>query len=58
MIDPFVIGAFVPIMAYNDIISARAQPAVEAFTAVVVLTMLAARSFDPRLMWDAARSAP
>ncbi len=57
MIDPFVIGAFVPIMAYNDIISARAQPAVEAFTAVVVLTMLAARSFDPRLMWDAARAA-
>jgi paraquat-inducible protein A len=58
MIDPFVIGAFVPVMAYNDIISARAQPAVEAFTAVVVLTMLAARSFDPRLMWDAARAAP
>lgn len=58
MIDPFVIGAFVPVMAYNDIISARAQPAVEAFTVVVILTMLAARSFDPRLMWDAARAAP
>jgi len=57
MIDPFVIGAFVPIMAYNDIISARAQPAIEAFTVVVVLTMLAARSFDPRLIWDAGRAA-
>ena len=25
-----------------------------AFAAVVILTMLAAYSFDPRLMWDAA----
>jgi paraquat-inducible protein A len=26
------------------------------FMAVVVLTMLAAQSFDPRLIWDAANS--
>ena len=25
-----------------------------AFAGVVILTMLAAESFDPRLMWDAA----
>jgi len=25
-----------------------------AFCAVVILTMLAAETFDPRLMWDAA----
>ncbi|WP_431268065.1 paraquat-inducible protein A [Dankookia sp. P2] len=25
-----------------------------AFAAVVILTMLAAEAFDPRLMWDAA----
>ena len=55
MIDPFVIGAFVPIMQYNDLISARAEPAAAAFTGVVVMTMIAARCFDPRLMWDAAR---
>jgi paraquat-inducible protein A len=28
-----------------------------AFACVVVLTMLAAASFDPRLMWDAAEEA-
>ncbi|MDE2356957.1 MAG: paraquat-inducible protein A, partial [Alphaproteobacteria bacterium] len=54
MIDPFVIGAFVPVMQYNDFIDGRAEPAATAFTAVVVTTMLAARLFDPRRMWDAA----
>ena len=28
-----------------------------AFCAVVILTMLAAEGFDPRLMWDAAEEA-
>jgi paraquat-inducible protein A len=54
MIDPFVIGAFVPVMQYNDVITGRAEPAAVAFSAVVVATMIAARAFDPRLMWDVA----
>ncbi|HEY1926880.1 MAG TPA: paraquat-inducible protein A [Caulobacteraceae bacterium] len=54
MIDPFVIGAFVPVMHYNNFVYARAEPAAAAFSFVVVGTMLAARCFDPRLMWDAA----
>ena len=29
-------------------------PGAVAFAAVVMLTMLAAQTFDPRLMWDAA----
>jgi paraquat-inducible protein A len=28
-----------------------------AFALVVILTMLAAETFDPRLMWDAAEAA-
>jgi len=32
--------------------SVRAGPAALAFGAVVVLTMCAATSFDPRLIWD------
>ena len=56
MIDPFVIGAFVPVMQYNDLITGRAEPAAAAFSGVVVTTMIAARCFDPRLMWDAART--
>ena len=55
MVDPFVIACFVPITQYNAVIFSRAEPAAPAFTAVVVLTILAARAFDPRQMWDAAR---
>jgi paraquat-inducible protein A len=29
-----------------------------AFAAVVIVTMLASRSFDPRIMWDATDGAP
>ncbi len=54
MVDPFVIACFVPVMQYNNFIYGRAEPAAPAFAAVVILTMIAARTFDPRLMWDAA----
>lgn len=55
MVDPFVIACFVPITNFNALIYGRAGPAAPAFAAVVVLTTLAAHSFDPRLMWDAAQ---
>jgi paraquat-inducible protein A len=55
MVDPFVIGAFVPVVTYNAFIYGRAEPAAVPFTAVVVLTMISAKAFDPRLMWDAAK---
>jgi len=54
MVDPFVIACFVPVMQYNALIYGRAEPAAPAFASVVILTMIAARAFDPRLMWDAA----
>ena len=57
MVDPFVIACFVPVMHYNTFIYGRAEPAAPAFAGVVVLTMVAARMFDPRLMWDAAFGA-
>ena len=56
MVDPFVIACFVPVMQYNALIYGRAEAAATPFALVVVLTMLATRFFDPRLMWDAARS--
>ncbi|WP_375380777.1 paraquat-inducible protein A [uncultured Sphingomonas sp.] len=55
MVDPFVIGCFVPVMHYNALIYGRAEPAAMPFTAVVILTIISARTFDPRLMWDAGR---
>ena len=56
MVDPFVIGTFVPVMTYNSFIYGRAEAAALPFTAVVVLTIIGARTFDPRLMWDAAEA--
>ncbi len=54
MIDPFVISIIAPVMTYNQFILARAEPGAPFFTGVVVATMLASRSFDPRRLWDAA----
>lgn len=58
MVDPFVIACFVPVSEYTSLVYGRAQPAAQAFTAVVILTIFAARCFDPRLMWDRARKNP
>jgi paraquat-inducible protein A len=55
MVDPFVVACFVPVTQYNASFTSSAEPAATFFTVVVVLTMLAAHVFDPRLMWDAAK---
>jgi paraquat-inducible protein A len=52
MVDPFTIAAFVPVVRFNALLTARAETAAPFFTAVVILTILAAKVFDPRLMWD------
>jgi paraquat-inducible protein A len=38
---------------FGSVASIEAGPGAIAFGAVVVLTMFAALSFDPRLIWDA-----
>lgn len=57
-VDPFTITVFVPLMTFRGLASSDAAWGSTAFIAVVVLTLLATRSFDPRLMWDAAERAP
>ncbi len=54
MVDPFVIACAVPVLQYNELIDGRAEPGATAFAAVVIVTVIAARCFDPRLMWDVA----
>jgi paraquat-inducible protein A len=46
------------VIQFNAKIYGRAEPAATAFAAVVVLTMVAARLFDPRRLWDVAGGAP
>jgi len=52
--DVFTIAVFVPLLQFGALASAHAATGATAFILVVVLTMLATRAFDPRLMWDAA----
>jgi paraquat-inducible protein A len=58
MIDIFMESILVALVQFGQLASVYPGPGAIAFAAVVILTMLAARSFDPRLMWDnAARRA-
>jgi paraquat-inducible protein A len=52
-IDVFVASVLVALLQFGEIAQARAGAGLTAFAAVVVLTMIATRTFDTRLMWDA-----
>jgi paraquat-inducible protein A len=52
MVDIFVVTILVALVQLGNIANVVAQPGAAFFAAVVVLTLLAARSFDPRLIWD------
>jgi paraquat-inducible protein A len=52
MLDVFVVALMVGLVHFRGLAVIEAGPGAAAFGAVVVLTMLAARSFDPRLIWD------
>jgi len=54
MIDIFMGSILVALLQFGAIVSVVPGPGALAFASVVILTMLAAQSFDPRLMWDAA----
>jgi paraquat-inducible protein A len=52
MLDIYVITILVALVQLKALATIKAGPAAIAFGCVVVLTMLAAISFDPRLIWD------
>jgi paraquat-inducible protein A len=51
MIDVFVVAILVSLIQLGNTLSVYPGPAALAFSAVVILTMLAANSFDTRLIW-------
>jgi len=53
MLDVFVDTFTVALIQLQPLMSVEPGPGVVFFMAVVVLTMLAVESFDPRLIWDA-----
>lgn len=52
--DPFIVGLMAPLLSFPGIAEVHVGKAALPFALVVTLTMLASRSFDARLMWDAA----
>lgn len=52
MVDVFVVAILVALIRAGSLMSITPGPAALAFGCVVVLTMLAAMTFDPRLIWD------
>lgn len=56
MIDVYVAAMLTALVQFGSLMSIRAGSGAIAFGAVVVLTIFAAESFDPRLIWDSAES--
>jgi paraquat-inducible protein A len=55
MVDIYAMTMMVALVRMGALASVNPGPAGLYFAAVVVLTMLAAESFDPRLIWDCAK---
>jgi paraquat-inducible protein A len=53
-IDVFMGSVLAALLQFGVFSTVRAEPGLVAFAAVVVLTMIATETFDPKLMWDAA----
>lgn len=52
MLDVFAMSLLVALVQVQSLATVEVRPAALAFAGVVVLTMLAAQSFDERLLWD------
>jgi paraquat-inducible protein A len=52
MIDVFVVAILVALIHIDNLLVIRPGAAAIAFACVVIISMLAAESFDPRMMWD------
>lgn len=55
MLDIFVVTLLVALVHLGQVAAVEPGLGALAFAAVVVVTMLAAASFDPRLIWDAEK---
>lgn len=52
MLDVFAVSLLVALVQVQSLATVTVRPGALAFAAVVVSTMLAAQSFDERLLWD------
>jgi paraquat-inducible protein A len=52
MVDIFVVGMMIALVHFKGLTEIKAAPGALFFLMVVILTMIAAMRFDPRLIWD------
>ena len=58
MVDIFVVSILAGVVRFGWLTQISADTGAVYFTGVVVFTLLAVKSFDPRLMWGPAKKAP
>ncbi|KJK13999.1 paraquat-inducible protein A [Burkholderiaceae bacterium 16] len=58
MLDIFVVALLAALVQVGALATIMPGTGTLAFASVVVLTMLASLSFDPRLLWDALETSP
>jgi paraquat-inducible protein A len=52
MLDVFLLAVLVALVKLNSMAKVLPGPGLVAFTAMVVLTMLASAAFDPKQIWE------
>lgn len=52
MLDVFLLAVLVAVVKLEQLATILPGPGIVAFASVVILTILASQSFDPRLIWD------
>ena len=57
MVDVLVLALLVALVRLGNVASISPGIGATCFAAVVVLTLFAAQSFDPRLIWDRERTS-
>jgi paraquat-inducible protein A len=55
MLDIYVVTLLVALVQLQSLASIKAAPGAIAFGAVVVITMFASMTFDPRMIWDSTK---
>jgi len=53
LVDIYVVTILIALVDLGNLAAIKVGPGAGFFAAVVVITMFAAMSFDPRLIWDA-----
>ena len=55
LLDPFTVMIFTPMITLGQLAHFNAMIGTEAFLAMVVLSIFASETLDPRLLWDLAQ---